>query len=208
MSWLARARKMVVRDPDEASAPGVHPTPFWSLRPQVRSRVRRRDHVELPAALVSREGVEGVARLELLVLARHDVGRAVPAADAVGPAAAVPVRAVRRARVPVGQGHRVRHFVRFVDSCGASDFRAPDGGGGVPAPGARLPHGRLQERHGARSAAPDQLGDRRRDAAAHAVPVVHRLSAAVGPAGVLGRDRRHEHRGGGPVSSVRTSASC
>jgi cytochrome b-561 len=34
MSWLARARKIVVRDPAEASAPGVHPTPFWSIRPK------------------------------------------------------------------------------------------------------------------------------------------------------------------------------
>jgi quinol-cytochrome oxidoreductase complex cytochrome b subunit len=34
MSWVARARKVVVRDPNEVSAPGVHPTPFWSLRPR------------------------------------------------------------------------------------------------------------------------------------------------------------------------------
>ena len=42
---------------------------------------------------------------------------------------------------------------------------------------------------------------RRRDAAADAVPVVHRLPAAVGPAGVLGRDRRHQHRLGGAGAS-------
>ena len=34
MSLIARARKMVVRDPDEAAAPGVHPTAFWSVRPK------------------------------------------------------------------------------------------------------------------------------------------------------------------------------
>ena len=34
MSWLARARRLVVRDLGEASAPGVHPTAFWSLRPR------------------------------------------------------------------------------------------------------------------------------------------------------------------------------
>ena len=34
MSWVARARKIVVRDPEEAAAPGVHPTPFWSVRPK------------------------------------------------------------------------------------------------------------------------------------------------------------------------------
>jgi quinol-cytochrome oxidoreductase complex cytochrome b subunit len=34
MSWWSRARNIVVRDANEASAPGVHPTPFWSLRPR------------------------------------------------------------------------------------------------------------------------------------------------------------------------------
>ncbi len=34
MSLIARARKLVVRDADEAAAPGVHPTPFWSVRPK------------------------------------------------------------------------------------------------------------------------------------------------------------------------------
>jgi quinol-cytochrome oxidoreductase complex cytochrome b subunit len=34
MSLFARARKLVVRDADEAAAPGVHPTAFWSIRPK------------------------------------------------------------------------------------------------------------------------------------------------------------------------------
>src|SRR5262245_64600322 len=34
MSWIARARKVVIRDADERTAPGVHPTPFWSMRPR------------------------------------------------------------------------------------------------------------------------------------------------------------------------------
>ena len=54
--------------------------------------------------------------------------------------------------------------------------------------------GRVQERRRPGPAARVELGDRRRDAAAHAVPLVHRLPAAVGPAGVLGRHRRHQHR--------------
>ena len=33
MSWMARARKVVTGD-TEPSAPGVHPTPFWSVRPK------------------------------------------------------------------------------------------------------------------------------------------------------------------------------
>ena len=61
---------------------------------------------------------------------------------------------------------------------------------------------------GRRAAARVELGDRRRDAAAHAVPVVHRLPAAVGPAGVLGGHGRHQHRLVRARSSGRRSASC
>jgi quinol-cytochrome oxidoreductase complex cytochrome b subunit len=57
--------------------------------------------------------------------------------------------------VPVG-GARLRvvkdieyvDHVRIVDPLGASPVRAPHGGGGLPAPRARLPHRRLQERDG------------------------------------------------------------
>ena len=56
---------------------------------------------------------------------------------------------------------------------------------GVPAHGARLLHGRLQ------AAARVQLGRRRDPALAHAAAVVHRLPAAVGPAGALGRHGGH-----------------
>ena len=47
---------------------------------------------------------------------------------------------------------------------------------------------------GPRPAPRVELGDRRRDAAADAVPLVHRLPAAVGPAGLLGGHGRHQHR--------------
>ena len=115
-----------------------------------------------------------------------------------GGAAAVPLRAVGRARLRLGQGHRVRRDVRLVDPLGAPHRGAPHGRGGVPAPGARVPDRRLQERRRAGAAARVELGDRRRDAAADAVPLVHRLPAAVGPARLLGGHRRHQHRLVGP----------
>ena len=63
--------------------------------------------------------------------------------------------------------------------------RARHGGHGLPAHVPRVPHRRLQE------AARVQLGARRHPAAGHAVPELHRLPAAVGPAGLLGDHRRH-----------------
>ena len=67
----------------EPGAPGVHPRRCGASAP-LGPRVRRRGGLELPAALVPGQGLQGVARLELLVLARHGVGGAVPAADALG----------------------------------------------------------------------------------------------------------------------------
>jgi quinol-cytochrome oxidoreductase complex cytochrome b subunit len=34
MTVLERVRRIVARDPTEAASPGVHPTPFWSIRPK------------------------------------------------------------------------------------------------------------------------------------------------------------------------------
>ena len=64
----------------------------------------------------------------------------------------------------------------------------PDGARRVRAPAARLLRRRVQ------AASTVQLGDRRLPAAGHALPLVHRLPAPVGPALVLGDHRRDEHR--------------
>ena len=125
--------------------------------------------------------------------------RAAAAARGLGPAADVPVRALGRARLRLGQGHRVGRHVRLVDPLRPPPLRAPDGRSGLPAPGARVPDRRLQERRRPRPAPRVELGDGRRDAAADAVPLLHRLPAAVGPARLLGGHRRHQHRGVDPV---------
>ena len=181
------------------SAPGVHPKPLLELQAPLRPRGGRRDRLQLHAALVPGEGLQALARLELLLLARHDQRRAAAAARGLGPAADVPVRALGRARLRLGQGHRVGGHVRLVDPLGPPPLRPPDGRGGVPAPGARVPDRRLQERRRARPAPRVELGDGRRDAAADALPLLHRLPAALGPAGVLGGHRRHQHRRLDPV---------
>ena len=62
------------------------------------------------------------------------------------------------------------------------------GGGRLPAHVPRLPDRRLQD------AARVQLGARRGAAAADALLELHRLPAAVGPAGLLGDHGRHRHR--------------
>ena len=182
------------------SAPGVHPRPFWSLRPasdrQSGDAVVSNFLLHWFPAKIYKPSLDwsysfwlGTVSAALLLVARP-----------VRRPAAVPLRAVGRARLCVDQGHRVRRHVRLVDPLGAPLRRAPDGRRGVPAPGARVPDRRLQERHRAGPAARVELGDRRRDAAPDAAPVVHRLPAAVGPARVLGRHGRHQHR---LVDSVR-----
>ena len=67
--------------------------------------------------------------------------------------------------------------------------RPPHGAVGVPAHGPRLLPRRLQAAPGV------QLGDRRDPAHAHPAALLHRLPAAVGPAGAVGGDRGHEHDG-------------
>ena len=63
--------------------------------------------------------------------------------------------------------------------------RRVDGGSSHPAYGENLPHRQLQ------SAAPVYLVYRRHSAGADALPQLLGLPAAVGPAGLLGRDHRH-----------------
>ena len=60
---------------------------------------------------------------------------------------------------------------------------------------------------GERPEAGVELGAGSRDAARDALPVLHGLSPAVGPARLLGRDRRHEHRLLDPGGSARRSGS-
>ena len=191
------------RASEAPEAPGVHAESVVEPPPAIGPRGRRRGGLELPAARLPGEGLQALARLELLLLARHDLRGAVPAADRVGAAAALPLRALGRAGLPVREGHRVRRDLRLVDPGRPPDRRPPDGGGGRPAPRTRVPDWRVQERRRAGAAARVELGDRRRDAAADAVPLVHGLPAAVGPARLLGGHRRHEHR---LVSALRRPA--
>ena len=62
-------------------------------------------------------------------------------------------------------------------------------------PRPRLPHRIVPERRRARAAPRVELGDRRGAAGGDRPAVVHRLPAAVGPAGLLGGHDQHEHRG-------------
>ena len=163
----------------------------------IRPGGRRRHRLEPAAPLVPVQGPQALARLGLLGLARHGVGCLVLPARPVRPAPDVPLRAVGRAGLPVGQGHRVRGDVRLVASRGAPHRRAPDGRRRRPAPGKGVSDRRLQERRRPGSAAGMELGDRRRDALADPLPLLHRLPASVGSAGLLGGDRRHQHRVGG-----------
>ncbi len=176
------------------SAPGVHPRRWWSLRPA--------SDREAGDAVVSNfllhwfpaKSFKASLVVELLLLARHRVGGAAAAARPVGAAAALPLHPLGRTGVRLGQGHRVRHHVRLVDPRGPPDLGAPHGRGRLPAPRARLPDRRLQERHRPEPEAGVELGHRRRDAAPDALPVVHRIPAALGPARLLGRHGRHQHR--------------
>ena len=88
--------------------------------------------------------------------------------------------------------------LRPVHARPAPPGRRVDGGSGHPPHGAHLPHRQLQ------GAAPVHLVYRRHSAGADALPQLLRLPAAVGPAGVLGRDHRHLH--GRSRAAARSSA--
>ena len=191
-------------------APGVHPQPLLEPPPAIRSRGRRRGRRRTSCCTGSRRRSAsasldwsysfwlGTVSAALLLAARP-----------LRAAAAVPLRAVGRARLRVGQGHRVRRHVRLVDPLRAPHSRAPDGRGRLPAPGARVPDRRLQERRRPGAAARVELGASASSMLlADAVPLVHRVPAAVGPARVLGGHRRHQHRLVDPARRPARCASC
>ena len=118
--------------------------------------------------------------------------------DRLGTAAPLPLHPLGRARLRLGQGHRVRHHVRLLDPRRAPDLGSPDGRRRLPPPGPRVPDRRLQERRRQGPEAGVELGARRRDAARDALPLVHGVPASLGPARLLGGDGRHQHRLLGP----------
>src|SRR5262249_59173012 len=115
------------------------------------------------------------ARLDLLLLAGHDLRGPPPAARALRAAAPLPLHPVGRARVCLGEGRRVRHHLRLLDPLRAPAVRAPDGGGGLPPPGPGLPDRRLQERDGAPPAPRVGMCAGARASAPHTPPVLLRL---------------------------------
>jgi hypothetical protein len=137
--------------------PGVHPS---------RSGASGRAPTASPATPSSRTSCstgsrprsQAVARVELLVLAGHDVGGAVPAADSLRTAAALPLRSIGRARLPVGEGHRVRRDLRVVDPRRAPHRRPRHGRRRGAAPGAGVPDRRVQERRRRRASSASGTG--------------------------------------------------
>ena len=181
---------------------------FWSVFPVLDARGDRRHRGEPAAALVPRPDARDVARLDAVVLARHRVVGAVRAAAPHRPAVDGVLHPVHAGGVPVDQGHRARRVVRLVAPRRAPHRGAPDGDRRHPAPGARVPDRLVPERRRARAAPRVELGDRRGAAGRDGAAVVHRLPAAVGPAGVLGGHGQHEHRRRRCRSWAAPSASC
>ena len=169
--------------------------------------------VDLPAGLHLPEGLQGhLARPR----ARHDEQRPVPPPPREGEAARVEadlhVLPGRPVLLPVHPAHDHRHLPDvLLPADGRHRRRAgvrghaehPDHGllrrpRPQPPPMGRPPHGLQRDpAHGAgvlhrrvQAAARVQLGRGRDPAVPHARPVVHRLPAAVGPAGDLGGHRR------------------
>ena len=180
--------------------PGRPPEAALELRAPLRPRGRRRGRLELPAALVPGEGLQGLARLELLVLARHRLGAALLLLLVLSglPLLFLYVPSVERA---YGSVKDIEYVVTF-----GSWIRAVHRISAHLMVAAVFLHlvrvfltGAYKNGVGPRPAARVELGDRRRDAAADALPVVHRLPAALGPARLLGGHRRHQHRVVDPV---------
>ena len=149
-----------------------------------RARGGRGDRPEPLAALVSQQGRDRERALELLALARHGGRVAVPDPARDRDAADVLLRAVGRARVLEHEGPALRRQLRLAAAQSASLGGASHGGHDVPPHGARLLHRRLPGPSRA------QLARRRRAPAGDAPALLHGLPAALGPARLLGRDRR------------------
>ena len=95
---------------------------------------------------------------------------------------------VGRARVLEHEGPRLRGQLRLAAAQPASLGGASHGGHDVPPHGPRLLHRRLP------GPARAQLARRRCAPPGDAAAFLHWLPAAMGPARLLGRDRRHQHR--------------
>ena len=116
------------------------------------------------------------ARTDLAVSLLHPGGHRHPAD--------VLLRALHHAGLrPHARSARHRRL-RHLSAQHAPLERARHGGHGLPAHVPRLPNRRLQE------AARVQLGARRHPPVGHALHELHRLPAALGPAGLLGHHRR------------------
>jgi hypothetical protein len=114
--------------PPRPRRPRRPPEALLELPAPLRPRGGRRDRLELRPALVPGQGAQAVARLDLLVLARHDQRRALPPPRRLRPPAPLPLRALGRARLRLGEGHRVRGDLRLLDPRGPPPLRPPDGG--------------------------------------------------------------------------------
>ena len=200
----ARGRRPGAGHPRCARAGGVAPTTRRRAGPD---RAERRVAIDVPPPPARHAAWPGPAVvLELLPAPLPGQDPGPRAADALlvpprlhlGGAVRDPHRDGRRAHVLLHACGRVglRRHAAAQDGRGLRPahpqrppvVRAPDGGRRVPPPRPRLLRRRLQE------APRVQLGHRGRLALPHPRVVVHRLPAAVGPAGVLGRDRRHQPR--------------
>ena len=141
------------------SAPGVHPKPLLELPAPLRPRGGRRHRLQLPPPLVPGQDLQAVARLELLVLARHGLGaRCFLLLVLSGlPLLFLYVPSVERAYGSVKDIEFVVTFgswIRAVHRIAAHLMVAVVFLHLV----ARLPHRRLQERRRARPAARVELG--------------------------------------------------
>ena len=194
--------------PHDARGARRAPDAALELPAAVRSRGRRRGRLELPAALVSGQGQQGVddwsysfwlgtisaalflllilSGLPLLFLYVPSVERAYQSVKDIEFVITFGswIRAVHRISAHLMVIVVFLHLVRVFLT------------------------GAYKNGVGTRPAARVELGDRRGDAAADAVPFVHRVPAAVGPTRVLGRHRRHEHRRRRSPGSGPPSASC
>ena len=111
------------------------------------------------------------------------------------------LQARRGTGLQLGEGHSLRSPGGPVHPQHPPLERAPDGAGGVPAHGARLLHRLVQTPAGI------QLAHRPGAAGVHAGSKFHRLSAAVGPTGVLGDHHRRQYRQLAARGDRRASAS-
>ena len=146
------------------------------------------DGLQLSAARAAGEGQPPFAARLLLARAGPDFALPVPDPDRHRRVADVLLRAQHREGVRHHEGFAVCRLRRPGHPQHAPLGGAPDGAVRAAAHVPRVLHRRLQ------TPARVQLGDRRRAVSADPGAELHRLSAALGPARVLGDHRRHEHR--------------